>query len=442
MANLNSLAKDVYQYAYPMVTMELTRRQATNVGDDATIPMRAPANRLVHARRFPGGADRDVVRYNFDTLYSFAWTDLEQEPMVLSVPASEGRYYLTPIYDMWSEIWAVPGSRTTDGRAVDFLMVPPGWSGEVPDGLDLLIAPTPTVWIINRVQCNGPGDYTACHEFQDRFGLTPLGVWQGGEPAPAKPYVHDDSVSDTIPPLDMVNALTGPEFFSLFAELVAVHPPHANDYPIVHRMRTLGLRPGEPFDVDAMSTDVRAAVEAAPAAALTELVETIESGSLGQTANGWNWAQTLGTYGTNYRLRAVVTMGGLGANLPEDAIYPNGLFDADGRPFDSTNRYLLHFAADEVPAVDAFWSLTMYDAHGFQVPNELDRFALRDRDRLTWNADGSLDLYLQHDNPGHDREANWLPAPPRSTFHPMLRLYSPTAETLATFTPPPVRRVD
>ncbi|MFF1571357.1 DUF1254 domain-containing protein [Leifsonia sp. NPDC058292] len=437
--DLKQLAVDAYLFAYPLVMMDYTKRQMTNVPDAHTTLLRAPLNQFAHARDYPVADSKDVVRFNFDTLYSFAWLDVRAEPVVLSVPDGRGRYYLTPMLDMWTDIFAVPGTRTTQGEARDFLVTGPGWSGEVPDGLDVIAAPTPFVWVMGRTQANGVADFDNVHRVQDEYGIVPLSAW-GSDYTPPTEVTTDPSVDDVTPPLEQVNALSGVDFFTLAAELLSANPPHPNDYPILHRMRALGIRPGQPFVAASLGSEEAAAIDAAPRAALADLARMMATASAGIVRNGWNWAQEFGTYGTSYRLRALVAMAGLGANLPEDAIYPNAFVDADGEAFDGSHNYVLHFEADGMPGAHAFWSLTMYDADGFQVPNPLDRFVLRDRDPLTVNPDGSLDIYIQHMSPGADKESNWLPAP-QGAFSPMLRLYSPTAATLAGgFVPPAIRK--
>jgi hypothetical protein len=163
---------------------------------------------------------------------------------------------------------------------------------------------------------------------------------------------------------------------------------------------------------------------------------------IAQVANGWSMnTESVGVYGTNYLKRAAMTLVGLGANLPEDAIYPLSVGNGDGQPMTGANAYTLHFAAGATPPVDAFWSVTLYDNDGFQVANALDRFAIGDRSGLTTNADGSLDLFIQHDNPGAEKEANWLPAPD-GPFTLTMRLYAPKQAALTgEWTPPPITKV-
>ena len=204
-------------------------------------------------------------------------------------------------------------------------------------------------------------------------------------------------------------------------------------------MRRLGLRPGESFDFDRLDPAIQTALDGVPAAALKLMQATLPR--LAKVVNGWEMnTDSIGVYGNFYLKRAIVSMVGLGANQPDDAIYPLNVADGDGQPLDGTHDYILHFDKDELPPVDAFWSVTMYDAEGFQAANPINRFAIGDRDDLTYNEDGSLDLYVQHDSPGDGHESNWLPAP-RGPLGVTMRLYAPAPQALdGRWTPPPIRR--
>jgi hypothetical protein len=429
---------EAYVYLYPLVTMELTRRQMTNTAAGER-PGFGPMGAFSHVREFPPADFKAVVRPNFDTLYSSAWLDLTSEPMIVSAPDTGGRHYLLPMYDMWTNAFAVPGSRTSGTQAAEFAVVPPGWRGQVPDGIQRIQAPTAYVWIIGRTQTNGPADYAAVQQVQDGLAITPLS--RRGQ-APALVEAHPDpSVDMQTPPLELVNALSARDYFGLAAELLHAHPPHVTDWSTIARLGRLGLRPGERFDYDALDPATRGALDEAPAAALALLRQTLPR--VAKVVNGWQMnTDTMGVYGNFYLKRAIVAMVGLGALPPEDAIYPLNVADADGQPLDGDHDYRLHFHRDQLPPVGAFWSVTMYDAEGFQAANPLNRFAIGDRDELHLNEDGSLDLYLQHDSPGPDREANWLPAP-RGPLGVTMRLYAPAPQVLdGRWNPPPITRVD
>jgi len=434
------IARDAYIYAYPIVTMDVSMRQATNVPNANTTALRAPINQFAHARTYPRAEDRDVVRYNFDTLYSPVWLDLSREPIVLSVPDTGGRYYLLPMLDMWTEVFSVVGARTTGTTAANFALVAPGWIGKLPADVTKIVAPTAMIWILGRTQTNGPADYDNVHKIQDGYKLTPLSHW-GSTYTPPASVPTDPTVDNKTSALMQVNKMDGVEMLSRLAELMAKQPPHSNDYPILFRMRQIGLEPGKPFQASKLDPALVTTINAAAKDALADLERSGKSGAgVGTHINGWFYqTNTVGTYGTAYKLRAMGTLIGLGVNLPEDAVYPASFVDGDGNPYSGTKRYVLHFDKGKLPPANAFWSVTLYDKDGFQVPNSINRFAIGDRDKLKFNADGSLDLYIQNGPPGGDRGSNWLPAP-EGEFNLAMRLYSPRREVMdGTWTPPPVK---
>ncbi len=428
------IAEEAYLFLFPLVLMDVTRKVGTNFPIGVR-PGFGPPNAFSHMKEFPPGDFKEVVRPNFDTLYSIVFLDLTQEPMVVSVPDTDGRYYMLPMMDMWTDVFAVPGSRTTGTGAGHFAVVPQGWDGHLPDGTTRIEAPTPYVWIIGRTQTNGPADYEAVHHIQHGFTVTPLSRWPGSPTEVGGSL--DPSVDMETPPLDQVNSMGGLDFFAYAAELMTLHPPHLTDQPIIARMARFGIEAGRPLDVGALPQAVRAALEGVPGSAQ----ETMQSAlpRLNPVVNGWTIARSnMGVYGSNYLTRAVIARIGLGANLPEDAIYPVMLRDGSGDEPVGENNYVLHFDADQLPPVDAFWSITMYDAEGFPAPNPLDRYALGDRDPLDYNDDGSLDVYIGHESPGADLEPNWLPAPP-GPLGVTMRLYAPLPEVLdGRWDPPPV----
>jgi hypothetical protein len=428
------IAVDAYIYAYPLVISELTRRAM--VGRPDGVPM----NKFDHKRAFPDATFTDVVRPNADTLYSILWFDLAKEPLVINVSDSGGRYYLLQMLDMWSDVFASPGSRTTGTKAQLIVLAGAGWKGEIPEGATLIRSPTATGWIIGRTQTNGMSDYPNVHKFQD--GLTAVPFTQMDKPYAASKQAADPSWDVNTPPVDLIEKMSAQGFFGLFAELMMRNPPHANDYPILHRMERIGIEPGKPFSLAAVPASVRQALEAAAAPALQLIKASILN--IGIRENGWRTNMTaIGTYGTDYRARAAIAYGGLGANTIEDAVYPSAFGDADGKHFSSDDRYVLHFSKEQIPPVRAFWSLTMYNARQFFAANPINRYAIGDRDKLAFNADGSLDLYIQRASPGSDKESNWLPAPESGPFTMNLRLYWPKPEVLyGNWSPLPVKRVE
>jgi hypothetical protein len=426
-----------YLYFYPLVTMDITRKQSVNIEPGREIG-KGPMNMFVSIPAYPLADMKLVVRVNFDTLYSLAWLDLTEEAQVVSVPDTDGRFYLLPMLDMWTDVFASPGWRTTGTEAGHFLVTPPGWSGTVPEGFTRLAAPTPYIWVIGRTKTDGAADYPAVHEIQAGYKVTPLSRW-GRAPEPVTVEI-DPRVDMKTPPKTQVDTMPAAQYFTYASELLKLHPPHSTDQPIIARMKRIGIEPGKGFDFDKLEPAVKKALESAPEEA--RRLMAWKMATIARVANGWSMnTDTMGVYGNDYLKRAIVAQLGLGANLPEDAIYPLNLFDDTGKPLDGANRYTLHFDKGASPPVNAFWSITLYDSEGFQVANVLNRFALSSYMPFKTNADGSLDLYFQNESPGKDKEANWLPAP-KGAFNLCMRLYGPRTEALTgRWNPPPVMRV-
>ncbi len=432
----HDIAVDAYIYLYPLITMDLTRQQSTNIEAGKEFG-KGPMNGFSHMPAYPPADFKGVVRANFDTLYSSAWLDLTRGPVVVSAPDTKGRYYLLPMIDMWSDVFASPGWRTTGTQAANFAVVPPGWSGTLPDGLTRIDAPTPYVWIIGRTRTDGPADYAAVHEVQTGYKVTPLAQWGKAPTAPAAAI--DPNVDMKTPPKTQADTMSGDKYFAKAAELLKLHPPHITDQPIVAQMARIGIVPGRPFDFSALDPVVQQAIEQAPADAQKVMAGFLPL--MAAVVNGWQMnVSTMGVYGNYYVKRAIVAQQGLGANLPEDAIYPLNLADNTGKPLDGAQKYRLHFNKGAFPPARAFWSVTLYDSDGFQVANALNRFAVSSWMPFTLNADGSLDLLFQHDDPGSELQANWLPAP-SGAFNLCMRMYAPKGGVLrGEWNPPPVEK--
>jgi hypothetical protein len=430
------IAQEAYIYLYPLILMDITRKQIINLDPKVSSFGGSATNAFTHVRSFPPADARTVVRPNFDTLYSSAWLDLTDGPVVVSTADTGGRYFLLPMLDMWTDVFAVPGKRTNGTGAANFALIPPGWSGNLPLGIDRIDAPTPYVWIIGRTQTNGVKDYEAVHRVQDGYKITLLADW-GKTPHKVEQKI-DPTVDTKTEPLKQINEMPAVRYFNYGAELMKENRPHVTDWSIITRMKRIGLEPGKSFEGGRVSADILARGAAAGLKLMHDKLPTIA-----RVTNGWAMnTDTMGVYGNYYLKRAIVAMAGLGANQPDDAIYPLNIADADGQPVMAENRYILHFQKDELPPVGAFWSLTMYDAEGFQVVNPINRFAIGDRDPLKYNADGSLDLYIQNENPGPEKESNWLPAPKRGALGLTLRLYEPKPQVAdGRWNPPAIKRL-
>jgi hypothetical protein len=279
------------------------------------------------------------------------------------------------------------------------------------------------VWILGRIYCTGtPQDYAAVHALQDKFTLVPLSSY--GKPYTPPPGVVDPSSSEEGKSVrDLVDAMDTTTYFNYLAQLMKANPPAAADAPIMARMAKIGLVAGQDFDPSKLGAFDKEAIRVVPKTAQLKIMGHMKE--LGKNINGWTYFTQTGLYGTQYLDRALVTAIGLGANRPQDAIYPTSEKDAAGKEYaGGDNKYVMHIDKGQFPPVNGFWSLTMYDANYFFVPNALNRYTLSSRNKYVTNADGSVDLYLQAEPPGKDKEANWLPAP-KGRFIPMLRLYWP-----------------
>jgi hypothetical protein len=302
-------------------------------------------------------------------------------------------------------------------------------------------SPTAIVWILGRIYCTGtPEDYAAVHKMQDEISLVPLSAY--GKPYSPPAGKVDPSVDMKKPVRDQVNDLSAEAYFDLLAKLMKDNPPAEVDAPMVAKMAKLGIVPGQPFNFDALEAPVQAALKDVPKNGVEKIVTGFKSA--GEDINGWVFTTKTGLYGTDYMGRAVITYFGLGANRPQDAVYPTSETDADGKPYSGEKKYVMHFEKGHLPPVNGFWSLTMYDAEYFFVENPLNRYNLSARNKLKPNADGSVNLYIQNDNPGADKEANWLPAP-KDKFVLMMRLYwpkeTPPSIIDGTWKPPAVTKV-
>ena len=219
----HAIAIDAYIYFYSLLSMDVTRKQFTNIESGKELG-KGPMNTVANIPEYPPADYKGVVRANFDTLYSSIWLDLTEEPVVVSVPDTEGRYYLFPMLDMWTDVFASPGWRTTGTEAANYLVTPPGWTGAVPEGMEQIKAPTPYVWIIGRTKTDGPADYEAVHKIQAGYKVSPLSRF--GKPAEPVTVKIDPTVDMTTPPKIQVDTMSADKYFTYAAELLKTIPPH------------------------------------------------------------------------------------------------------------------------------------------------------------------------------------------------------------------------
>lgn len=441
-AELRELAAQAVVYAWPLHEMSRMRAatsprvcEAGPAGDDAASPLRW-CNVFVHARKLLGAGKSRVVTPNNDTLYSNAWLDLGDEPLVIDVPDTAGRYYVLGLLDFYTNPFASLGQRTTGTRARSFLVSGPNWRGALPAAFRApgahVASPTRWVWIIGRILVDGPADVPAVHAVQDGLRLRPLSTWTAGgsDAAPRRFDPGCDPQATTVPDADRFAAVVG--------RALADNPPPADEQATVERFRAVGIA------ADAAPLDARQ--RAALGQALDAVTSDLRSTSIGPDTAGWQTMPLLGSsFGTDYRLRAAVALKYIGALESREASYPMAYRDGAGRPLSGRHAYRLRFAPGALPPVNAFWSLTMYGSHDCMlVANAIDRYAIGDRSAgLRFDADGGLTIHIRHEPPATDAaRANWLPAP-QEGFYLCLRAYLPREEFLdGRWRLPPLLRVD
>lgn len=411
------LGAEAYLYGYPLVMMETTRvHSGQYIG---------PENQLRLVRQFPDANFKDVVRPNVDTLYTTAFISMKEGPWVFEMPANTTRYELMPFMDAWTNVFASPGTRTSGQTAATYLLAGPEWQGEVPHGMRLLKAPTDMVWLIGRTQTNGASDLATVHTLQDRLQLKKLNPHKNTVDT-ANPTAWQRSTVPAVPPVTQMRNMPSAEFYERLMQLMVNNPPPAADAPMLQRLAAVQLIPGQAVNLNAMNTVCFALGR--------WLADYKVRKVLSAKSTDGTWASpplNLGAYGTDYNTRAAVAMVGLGANLPQDALYPNTSVDQHGKQLSGDQRYRLHFNASQLPPVKAFWSITAYGADEFLIDNPLKRYALGDRDALTFNADGSLDIWIQANAPETAAQrSNWLPVKAQAPFLLNARLYWPKEEAL------------
>lgn len=421
--NAQSIARDAWIYAYPMLMNYKT------LSEQALAPTEPGFGRFRHYSQFFTPANRDIVTPNNDTPYSWAWLDLRAEPWVLSVPADAAhRYYVHQWMDLFTQIFGYVGVRATGYEAGDYLIAGPGWSGPTPAGIkQVLKAETDIVLDLGRTSLNGPQDVEALKALQAQYGLQPLSAYARTPPPPAAPRID-------FPAWDEPKAL-GPDFIGYLNFLLQFcQPPDASETALLARFAEIGVGPAKPFDLAALAADMRVAIVQGAAdgaeALKAQIAKTTSSiglfGSRQQLAN-------------DYMKRAVAAAMGIYGNAAEEAVYVGSMFDADGRPLDGANRYEVHLDKAHLPPASIFWSATMYDLpNRLLVANPIDRYSLGSQTKgLKYGADGSLTLYVQRASPGGDKESNWLPTPEKGAFNVIFRLYGPSPEAQKGGWPPP-----
>lgn len=418
-----TLGVQAYVYGFPWVYLPTIRwLWVTQPVDPKTSPY-APVNVFWHARNLVDASYRDGGSPNNDTLYSPAWLDVTDEPIILSVPDMGDRYYAFEIAGMDSDNFAYVGKRTTGSKAGNYAITGPGWKGTLPEGV-IALEPSRTPWVLvfGRTLVDGPEDLSNVNKLQDQYRLTPLSLW--GKPDAKVPERRDvwmpfDATTDPLAEWKTMN------------RAMTENPPEARHAQLMKLFATIGVGPGQ--DIDKLDESTKRGLARAAKDGRKLLESVIASGDLGGRINNWNFpAIGIGRAGTidDFLLRASLqALSGIIANDAEEAVYANTTVDSKGQPLDGSKRYMIRFAADQLPKVKAFWSLTMYGPDFNLVDNPISRYSIGDRTpNLKRDADGGLTIYIQASSPGKNKESNWLPSTKSGPMFLILRSYMPEKE--------------
>jgi hypothetical protein len=426
--------KDAYLYGFPLVDFLRIRRENTSVKAPDTRG-NAPLNFFSHAPAFAGPQDRTVVAPNVDTLYSIAQVDLGKGPIVLSHPRMGKRFFNFELVEPFTNVVGYVGTRTTGTKAGRFALT---WTGrhnaKPPKGVKTIRSRYRRLWVIGRtLATDTPADLKAARSLQRRYTLTPLKRLHN----PPKPPAGNPGQ-----PTKATNP-TGLKFFDALGDALKRNPPPARDKPLLKRLKRFAIGPGLQPSQAGLPRDVRDGLAEGYAAQSSELAATTRLEIFNQAVAGGGWYMppaSIGAFGTDYRFRAQVALLGIGANTPEESVYPTALSDAGGNLLDGAKRYRLVFPKGQAPPNRAFWSLTMYDLEGFLVPNDAGRYAIGPfHPPLVTRTDGSIVVALQRDKP-EENDVNWLPTPASGNFRLNLRIYRPTPAVLnGDWKPPPVQ---
>jgi hypothetical protein len=438
-------AIDAYIYGYSLVTTDITRLQMSNVAKVEELS--APLGTFFNLRSYPPATYRGVSATNADTLYSMAWLDLK-EPQVFSHPEITDRFFNFELIDLWMVVRHSVGTNTTGTNAATYLFTGPGWEGKVPEGMIHIAYPTRYLGVLGRTYAlNTPEDLAIVHKLQNQYTIVPLSNY-GKEYTFVAPPVVETGIKMNEAPQKVILGLRLEGYFDWMTRLMGtVAVPPGEDAWIVAKMARIGVVPGQKFDLSKLDPDIQTALKDVPQFVADKLNETWAN--FGTEKNGWRVSTTGAVYGTDYLTRATWASNGWPSQQPDVSVYPTTYVDGSGVKLNGTNNYTLTFPKDAMPPIHdgGFWSITMYQIDNglWFYPNKLNKLTVSTRDKFVLNDDGSLTLYFQHESPGAEREANWLPAP-KTPFAMTMRLYwpnqTPPSILDGTWAPPPVLKVE
>jgi hypothetical protein len=421
-----AIAKDAYIYGFPMV--DNYRIQYAYFVNKEDPEYKGGWNEIRNTARVYTPEDKAVQTPNSDTPYSAVGADLRTEPLVLTVPPIEqDRYYSLQFIDGYTYNFAYVGSRTTGNSGGKYLLAGPNWKGDKPEGINEVIrSDTDLAFVLYRTQLFGPSDLDNVKKIQAGYQVAPLSVHLN-QPAPAQAQPID-----FVPPLTAEQERTSPQFFEILNFVLQFAPTSPNEKSLRDRFAQIGIGPHGSFDADKLSPEMRTAIEGGMTDAWAELdklkKDKVDTGEVG-SAQFFGTAEDLKG---NYLYRMAGAALGIYGNTAAEALYPGLANDSAGAPLTGANNYTVRFAPGQLPPVNAFWSLTMYELpQSLLVPNPMQRYLINSPmlDNLRKDPDGGYTFYIQNASPGLEKESNWLPAP-TGPFQMVLRLYWPKPDAL------------
>ncbi len=404
------LAKEAYVYAFPAVEHN---KVIWKILENYKM---APDQFYPNTQLFDP-SHTTVVSPNNDTYYCYAILDIRNEPVVISIPKVEKRYFSFQICDIFTNCPNYISTLATGDGPGNYLIARSDWKGETPKGIDKVITvPATIIFTLARTQVFGPEDKEAA-VIAKSYKAVPLSTF-AGTTAPAGdtftwPHKPFDSRMGTVE-----------EFFKEFNLMVQYQILNDSDKAMMEKFAAIDLGAGKEFNKSEFTPEIWAAIEAGANAGKKEIED--KTTSIGKSVNGWDFSPVnAGDWGTDYLTNAAAAWKYIYVNTAKEAIYPTANVDSEGNPFSGANKYTITFTKEEVPQVKFFWSLTMYNDKGFFVANPINRYNVKSIDKLTYGKDGSLTLYIQKENPGKDKASNWLPTPD-GQFYMILRMYGPS----------------
>ena len=429
-------AEAIFDYAYPLVIMKISQDLML------TVPLRprTDPNHFIHFRRLAQPEQRAVVLGNRNTLYSVGWLDLSQGPVVFEIPDMGDRYYVMPLLDAWTNTFESLGSRTTGQAAQTYLIANTDFDGAVPDDTTLITSPTNMVWITGRIQADSAEDAKAAAALQDAFSLMTLQERDTGTD-PFDGFEPDFTFAKVGLPVPYSLRMEAAEFYDTFFKMWAANQGPEDDRAIFDLITSSGIVLADAPRFSDLSPDLQSALEQGLKAKQAEYSKAFYEGTAQSEAWLFNIDPGMGDWGTDFARRAYWAMWGLGTNISKDAVYGVTQLDSNLAPLQGENTYLIRFEPEALPPTNAFWSITNYDIEGYLERNPMDRYSLGSNHDLSYNADGSLDVYLSH-SPPDDESLNWVPAP-AGEFKTLLRIYWPEERVLeGNWSLPDVQRLE